>query len=537
MDLRHQLASLRSSLPFLVASAVLAGVLAFFVSGMLARTYEAKSTLIIGQSLSAVNPDYSQLLASQQLSNTYAQLATTRPLLVNVITQLGLTDTPEELAKRVQSSAAVNSTLLTIAATDPDPDIAAAIANALAAELVKASPDLQGQEADIRAFVLEDLKATQAQIEATQADVTRLSQQSTRTPEEEAQLNLLQGRLTTLRSSYATLLAFASNDASNLVSVVEPAVAALDPVSPRPLLNTFLAAILSLLLLTLIIVIATYFDDSLKDSDDVQEVVGLPTLGRIPRLPVQRGRHEFYQLVTLLYPRSAAAESFRTLRTNLEFASVDAPVKTLLVTSPRPGEGKTVTASNLAVAFAQTGKRVLLVDADFRKPGVHAVFNLPNERGLSSMLRSDEVNPEFAVQDTEQENLRVLTTGPLPPNPAELLGSKRMRSVLKRLSEANDLVVIDSPPLVVVTDAAVLSSFVDGTLLVIHSRRTRRETARQAREALAKAGARVLGTLLNGMPVKDFQAYGEYYVSDDAGTADPGGLASRSEKPQPGSVR
>ena len=536
MDLRHQLAGLRSSVPLLVASAVLAGGLAFLVSGILPKTYEAKSTLIIGQSLSAVNPDYSQLLASQQLSNTYVQIATNRQQLVNVINSLHLTDTPEQLARRVDAASAINSTLLSITATDPDPAMAAAIANGLAAELVKASPDLAGQEADIRAFVAEDLKSTQSQIEATQAEIDRLTAQATRTPEEEAQLNVLQGRLTTLRSSYASLLAFASNDAANLVSIVDPAVALADPISPRPLLNTLLAAILSLLLVTLIIVIATYFDDSLKDAEDVQEVVGLATLGTIPRMPMQRGRSEFYQLVTLLYPRSAAAESFRTLRTNLEFASVDAPVRTLLVTSPRPGEGKTVSAANLAVAFAQAGKRVLLVDADFRKPGVHAMFNLPNTRGLSSMLRTDDVRPESAVQGTEQENLRVLTTGPLPPNPAELLGSKRLRVVLDRLGESNDLLIIDSPPLLVVTDAAVLSSFLDGTLLVIHSKRTRRDAARQAREALAKAGARVLGTMLNGLPVKDFAAYGEYYGAGAGEKADAG-LTPGPETSQPGSAR
>ncbi len=363
-----------------------------------------------------------------------------------------------------------------------------------------------------------------------------MESQTTRTAEEEAQLNLLQNRLTTLRSSYASLLAFASNDASNLVSVVEPAVAPDDPVSPKPLLNTLLAAILSLLLVTLIMVIATYFDDSLKNADDVQAVVGLPTLGMIPRMPTQRGRGEFYQLVTLTSARSATAEAFRTLRSNLEFASIDAPVKTLLVTSPRPGEGKTVTAANLAVAFAQTGKRVLLIDADFRKPGVHAIFNVQNVRGLSSLLRTDDVRWESAVQATEQENLRVLTTGPLPPNPAELLGSQRMRGVLERLGEAHDLLIIDSPPLLVVTDAAVLSSFLDGTLLVIHSRRTRREAARQGREALSKAGALVLGAVLNRMPSRAGSDYATYYGGYDEADRPPG-ADSNPELPSPVQAR
>ena len=160
-----------------------------------------------------------------------------------------------------------------------------------------------------------------------------------------------------------------------------------------------------------------------------------------------KGQSEIYRLATILYPRSHAAEAYRTLRTNVEFAAVDKPVRTLLVTSSIPGEGKTTTAANLAVVFAQDGRRTILLDADFRKPGVHRIFGLPNAHGLSSLMRSDETSIDHVAQGTEQENLRVITTGPLPPNPSELLGSDRMRLILDRLVDAADLVVIDSPPL------------------------------------------------------------------------------------------
>ena len=534
MDLGKQLASLRSWLPLLILCAVLSGATAFLVSGILAKSYEAQSKLIVGQSLSAVNPDFSQLMASQRLSSTYALLVTTRPILENVIATLHLDDTPDELARRVAASVGTDSTILTITATDGDPSSAAAIANELGTELIKASPDLQGQEADIQAFVAEDLQATQVQIEDTQAEIARLSSISKRTTAEETQLNLLQDRLTTLRSSYASLLTFASNDASNLLSVVEPAVAPTSPVSPRPLLNALLASLLSVLLFAGAIVIASYFDRRLKDSEDVQEVVGVSTLGTIPLMRGRRGRQEMYQLAMLLYPRSAAAEAYRSLRANLEFSSVDAPVKTLLVTSAGPGEGKTVTAANLAVAFAQTGQQVLLLDADLRKPGVQAMFNVSNDRGLSTLLRSDDALWEHSIRVSEQPNLRLLTTGPLPPNPAELLGTKRMQSILQRLSKSYDLLIIDSPPLLVVADSAILSSFVDGTLLVIDAKATRRDSARAARDALNRAGARVLGVLLNGLPSKDFASYGEYYGADGTTQEQP---AVSPEPSRPGTVR
>ena len=194
------------------------------------------------------------------------------------------------------------------------------------------------------------------------------------------------------------------------------------------------------------------------------------------------------------------AESYRMLRSNLEFARVDRPIHTILVTSALPGEGKTVTAANLAIAFALEGRRVLLVDADLRKPAVHNLFDIPNTQGLTTMLRSDSVSLESVAHTNEQERLRVLTSGPLPPNPAEMLGSQRMLTVLQRLQASQDVLIIDSPPLRVVTDAAILSAFVDGTLLVIDASTSRRAAVRLGREALNRVNAQVLGVVLNRVP-------------------------------------
>jgi non-specific protein-tyrosine kinase len=246
-----------------------------------------------------------------------------------------------------------------------------------------------------------------------------------------------------------------------------------------------------------------------------------------------------YQLAAILYPRSGATESYRTLRTNVEFASVDAPIRTLLVTSALPGEGKTVTASNLAVVFAQAGRRVILVDADLRQPGVDRLFNLTNERGLTTLLRADETSIEAVLQGTEQAPLRLLTTGPLPPNPAELLGSQRMRTIVERLVATGDLVIFDTPPLQAVTDAAILSSFVDGTLFVIDASRSHRRAVRMAREALERAGANVLGVVLNRVAAEDKAAYGGYYRSglttQDAAPEDAVVIAEGSSSRSPAS--
>lgn len=511
MELRRQIAIIRAWFPLLVASVVLAAGAAFVVSSLLPKVYEAKATLIVGQSLSAVSPDYNQLLVSQRLSTTYAAVATKRPILDTVIKQLGLGVTSDELSKHVRADAPLDSTLLTISAQDADPARAAAIANALADQLIAASPAIQGRQADVQKSIDADLKATQDQINAIQAQVETLSGLPERTAKQEADLQTLEGRLVSLRATYTTLLSFSSGNASNLLSVIEPAVAPPSPVSPRPLVNTLMAAILGLVIAAGVAFLAEFLDDAVKDPDTVQEVAGLGTLGTIARMKRDRGRSEIYQLAALLYPRSGVAEAYRTLRTNIEFASVDAPIRTLLVTSSVQGEGKTVAAANLAVVFAQAGRRVLLVDADLRKPGVHLIFDLPNAHGLTTLLRSNEVSLDAIAQTTEQANLRILTTGPLPSNPAELLGSQRMRTILELLTAGGNLVIFDSPPLQAVTDSAILSSFLDGTLFVIDARHTRRGAVRLGRETLARAGANVVGAVLNRIPARARPDHADYY--------------------------
>ena len=514
MDLRRLIVLVRSWLPLMVVAALLAGATAFVVSSLQQKVYESKATMIVGQALSAANPDYTQLLVAQNLSATYATVAKTRDNLRAVIKQLNLETTPAELAGRIQVDAPRDSTLLYITAQDTDPDRAAAVANAVAQQLIDASPTIQGREAEFQKSIDEDLAATQRLIETTQTQADVLIALTERTAQQESELQLLEGRLASLRSTYATLLTFSSGSATNLLTVVETAAPSTSAVAPRTLLNTILAAALGLLVVAGIAFLVDQLDDSMKDREAVEEVTHLSTLGAIPPICGSRGRREIYQLVGLLYPRSNVAEAYRTLRANIEFASVDAPLRSLLVTSTTPREGKTVTASNLAVIFAQAGRKVLLVDADLRKPGVHAMFAMPNVQGLTTLLRDDTVRLDQVAHQTEQENLRILATGPLPPNPAELLGSQRMQAVLGVLRQGADLIIFDSPPLQAVTDAAVLSSFVEGTLFVIDAGQSRRRGVRISMETLARAGANTIGAVLNRVSARSNLGYGEYYDSE-----------------------
>lgn len=217
-------------------------------------------------------------------------------------------------------------------------------------------------------------------------------------------------------------------------------------------------------------------------------------------------------LITLTDPRSLAAEAYRTLRTNLYFSSLDTDLETLVVTSAAPGDGKSTTLANLAVTMAQGEKRTILVDADLRRPALHRIFTVGNSQGLTTMAVQDSALAEPPLAPTGVENLWLLPSGPLPPNPAEILGSRRMEEIIAALKANADIVLFDAPPVIAVTDAAVLGTKVDGVLLVVRAGKTRREHALRAKELLEKAQVRLMGAVLSDAPLD--RAMGGYYMAN-----------------------
>lgn len=211
--------------------------------------------------------------------------------------------------------------------------------------------------------------------------------------------------------------------------------------------------------------------------------------------------------------KSPIAEAYRTLRTNIQFAKVDSDLCTIMLTSAGPGEGKSTTTANTAVALAQAGKQVILVDCDLRKPVQHKIFGKRN-RGVTNIL-VEELSPIDLIQDTDIDNLRILTSGPIPPNPSELLGSSRMQALIADLQGRADVIVIDAPPTVAVTDACVLASRVDGIILVLDSQVIRPEMAQKAKELLLKANGHILGVILNRVEIEEEHAYYYYYYGNE----------------------
>ncbi|OEH92135.1 CpsD/CapB family tyrosine-protein kinase [Bacillus solimangrovi] len=217
-------------------------------------------------------------------------------------------------------------------------------------------------------------------------------------------------------------------------------------------------------------------------------------------------------LITQTDPKSPISEQYRTIRTNIQFASIDKQIKTIVVTSSNPGEGKSTTIANLAVTFAQQGKKVLLIDTDMRKSTVHYTFRLENTTGLTNVL-TKQVKLLEAIKSINESNMDVLTSGPVPPNPAELLGSQSMKDLLDEAREHYDIILFDSPPLLAVTDAQILSNQCDGVILVVHSGKTAKEDAQKAKELLQTAQAKILGAVINQKKLKASNYY--YYYGNN----------------------
>jgi capsular exopolysaccharide synthesis family protein len=272
-------------------------------------------------------------------------------------------------------------------------------------------------------------------------------------------------------------------------------------------------------------------DDTVKSPDDVASVVGLPTLGAIGQI---EGHGIDSTLVAAATPRDPISEAFRALRTNIQFASIDGLLHSLMVTSAGPSEGKSTTAANLAVVLAQAGRKVLLVDADLRRPVLHRQFGLSNSKGLTTALLDLKAPASGHCQPTEVPGLFVMTSGPIPPNPAELLGSLRMVDVLTSLKQESDVVILDTTPVLTVADALVLAPHVDGTLLVVEANKTRRDALIQAREALLRTEGRLFGIALNKVSVQRSGYYYYAYYQRDAAEANRQPAGRRRRRFLPG---
>ncbi len=305
------------------------------------------------------------------------------------------------------------------------------------------------------------------------------------------------------------------------VSIIDQAVTPGGPVSPRVNMNVAVAFAVGLMGAAGLIFLLEYMDRTVKDPAEIQKLLDLPVIGSIPHSTDG-------QLFTANNPRSPATEALRTLRTNIQYAGIDRPIKKILVTGANPACGKSTVSSNLAMTIAQTGASVLLIDSDMRRPILHRIFGVQSDPGLSSLVVENSNDLQGVVRKTDHGKLSFLPSGPIPPYPAELLGSKRMKELVAFMETKYDYLVFDSPPVIAVTDASLISSLVDGTLIVLDYGRVRKEEAIEAVEQLLKVGAPLIGLVLNG--ISTGKGYYYYHYSEYYGSSEPNGRKGKKKR-------
>ncbi len=418
----------------LLLGPLVAGAAAFFVSKQMTPVYRTSTTILVNQTQSPGLLQYNDILTSERLTNTYAQLIKRDQIMSAVRNDLGLGGSLSSVSKRVSVSTIRNTQLLKISAEDPNPVLTAQLANATASAFIRYNSESLG--------------------------------------------------------------------GPGTVTIADPARIPTAPVKPNVRLNTTLAAAMGLLVVCGLVVLLEYLDDTVKATDEAVAGTGLPMLGVVRRLH----REKRLGGPAVLDPETA--DAFLQLRTNVHFAGIGSKLKSILVTSAGPGEGKSTTAAGLAVVLAQAGERVIVVDTDLRRPSLHRIFGVPNSFGLTGLLLSDAADPSPALVESGVKNLRILPSGPLPPNPADLLMSSNMENIRNRLSSLADYVIFDSPPILAVTDASILAGTTAGTLLVAAAGKTRKTALKHAAQELVRTQTRIVGLIVNKARVR--QGYYRY---------------------------
>ncbi len=517
MELRQYAAVLWRWLWLIVLGTVLAAAASYFVSKSMPKLYGASTTLLVNQAQTPGTVSYNDVLTNTQLTTTYSQMILKRPVLQSALAKLHMTADPRQFQKAFKVQVARDTMLLQLSAESGDPQQAADMANAVAQAFIEQNRQIQmGQAAQSRDALETQIKSLEKEINTTtdQLNQLRTSPGSLSPEAVQAQMSQLQITLSQDQVTYSDLLKsdqemrLAEAKSYSSVAVVEPAVANPIPVSPKTVQNVALAGILGLLLAAGVALLIEYLDDTVKTAEGVGGALGVPVLGYVARLKSDRKGQS--APVVARDPRSPVSEAFRTLRTNLQFSLLDRPGRAILVTSSSPREGKTTTVVNLAMVMVKAGQRVIVVDTDLRRPTLHSQFDLQNERGVTTALLEGDFSGALSKSVMGMEKLTVVTSGPIPPNPSELLGSLRMASFVEWLKGLADMVLFDSPPVLAVTDATILARLADGVVVVVDSKRTRAAVLAQTREVIERTVGlgKLLGAVLNKLVPR---SGGNYY--------------------------
>ena len=506
----------------LILAALVAGMAAYYITNRQPRIYQTSTLMMVNGASGSQYDSSSSIYLGMQLASTYSRTMTTKPILDAVSAKLGYeVDSDSIKIQQIEGTQLINITV-----TDTDPQRAADIANTLVTVFAdQVMSDQSSRYIDLRTNLETELANTDKQISSINA---RLAAIPTDTAGNAINPNdvATRAQLETSLSQYEQARSYLVSDYQQLMlsevlstsTVVQkdPAVANPLPIQPQPMRSALLAAVVGFMIAAGVIFLITFLEDTIRDPEEVTRKWGVPVLGVISRYGSTAT-----PIITVSQPRAPVSESFRSLRTNLQFASVAAPLKTILVTSPSPEDGKTSVVANLANVVSQNNRKVLVIDGDLRKPRIHKIFQLPNRIGLTDYFLHAQERLNGVIKKTEIKSLFVITSGNLPPNPSELLGSERMQEVVETLSSHFDPIFIDTPPLLAVTDALVLAPRVDGVILVIDPAKTKRAALQHSIEQLKQVNANLLGVVLNNVKISRSHYYynRDYYYGKPYGKA------------------
>lgn len=490
---------------FVVALCVGLGLLASVVySSLQTPLYRSESRVLVQQKSSAAlfDPQTGAPLKSDVSTDIELQLLTSQRVRDEAVQRLGY-------PARIRATTAGEDTVIVVSASDPDPVRAAEIADTFAQTYLDVRRDLAVTDFLATGDVIrEQITGLDAQLDLLRAEMART--------DDPVALSTLQTREAALEAQRAqydqslnAILLNADLAGGSGPQIIAEANEARNPYRPTRIRNAMMGIALGLLAGLGLAFLWDYLDDSVRNRQDIEASGGLPTLAVVPRVSGWRNRSETH-VTTLEHPSSSSAEAYRSLRTSVQFAGIERELKVLQLTSPNPGDGKTTTAVNLGVAMAQTGLRVILVDCDLRRPRLHSFLGADPERGITSTLLED-VELVDALQSTDQRNLVLLPAGPVPPAPSELLSAQRTAQTLRALAQACDIVLIDSPPVLPVSDALILSDLVDGVIVVATAGKTGRRDLNHAVEALRQVDAPLIGAVLNQADAGAQYGYSSHY--------------------------
>jgi capsular exopolysaccharide synthesis family protein len=504
----------RSRARIIIVTTVVVTAVAVGASLLMTPLYQGQATIMLslqntGTALLGAPQLYRTDMALQRDVQTQVNVMRSAVILRRVIDSMQLSLNPTELAKKVTVKFDGETNIVTIEVTDKSADHAAKIANAIAKSYVSWSQEQQRSSIGAAVVDVEKrLVAAEKQIADVQTAINAGDRSGTRQAELDAAKSLyktLSDNVETLKineqlsSGYGSILSTASPDPV--------------PVSPKPVRNGALGLVLGLLLGLGIALVVETLDNTIKSAEEIKELYDAPVLCSIP-IEVQKGTLE--RLSVIDSPGGPTAEAYRVLRNNLGFINFEHDIKTVLVTSAMPSEGKSTVAANLATVLARAGKSVVLVSCDFHQPGSARFFHVDNRFGLSDVLRGTMTVQGVMERPKDIENIAVIPAGNKPPNPSELLGSAAMEEMIATLRESVDWVILDTAPLLVVADAAAAARWVDGVLVVAQANSSTRDAARQSREQLENVGARILGVAFWG--IEDTTVRGGYSNYGASGT-------------------